>query len=559
MIPDEVNESDKSYLKSCTSNTRFKDLMKDSGLDDAQIANKQKNALCYPNHIDKTLLTSLEDNKAVTVLTNYSEMLKLYEIYNSKLFIVVLNSFEINLDSNSASNPFKLLIKESWMTVEPSLSKMMYVKVQTFVGSADRTKFVFSEDNPKFYHHFIDSLEAKVTYENTHRYPPDLQILDSSLFIMLVNNQMNTETSLYYKSIDEVLGNIGGLYSIILPFVEVLFGFCVDPFYQASRVNSVFKFHENLSSKEEVNEVIEKFINNANYSNSRKSIDEGTGDLGNNIIEERIVSSNNSPKIISQLSNMNNNEINLPIIRNSNGNNDNNQEVLNNQVKYKEKSLHYEANELYINIDVNKDDNNSELKKIYLRKETNPEDRELKEFSIKKNPNIPYNKQHEIQYIIKKKKVNAISCLDICKAKCSSNDNDAKGKIIEKCLDYLDSTLNEHFIGINSIKYNLLLKSYIDAEQQELFKVPSINTNIEDNSFLDELEQELGLEGEEVADNKDGDKKVNNSIPDIKQIEINTPNEESNKIHELELVSKLVLKNTSLNQNLIRGYLKSNL
>ena len=210
-IPHVEKNNTRTYLESCIQNPIFNDFNKHLTniiLTSEQIKVKQANSLCYPAHIDKSIKSSLEDNYSIVVFFDYKDLMNLIKIYKTNLLMVVINSLEINLTPNDSNEPYKLLWKDDWMSVEMEKTRMMYVQLETFKGNKDLTKFVISPDTPITTHYFVEKVEERIIYDNYHMVPEQYYFLDSPLIIMLMNNQRITEEFLYYKSFDGVLGNI---------------------------------------------------------------------------------------------------------------------------------------------------------------------------------------------------------------------------------------------------------------------------------------------------------------------------------------------------------------
>jgi len=595
-ISDEKNNSTMTYLESCETNNIFDKFNENTGGQNISIdiiKEKQKNALCYPSHISYPLISKIEQNSNILFFLNYNEMAKLYEIYKSDRFILVINSLEVNLDANDSKNPYKLIWKENWVYIDPNKSKMVKIKMESFVGYKDLTKFIFSDELPPTNHYFVNEVLELFGYTNLHYYPEELKILyDTCLMMLLDYNQRNTEMNLRYKSFDFVLGNIGGLASIIFPFIEGIFVFFVDPFYQAERLNSVFSFHENLKTNEEVNEVIRKFTKNSSYlssnvrlgRNGRNGIYDKISELSDNKVElddnkinnhsNNLNLSNNSNPDADHLSN--NKQANqleevikneLLILNNKNNdknndNNDNNDNIslqssnrninimdkspqLGNKIELTQLSKYNKYNKDLNNI--NNDNNDNNVLKL-------PIDDNIENNTTPNDDKKHCNKDNKLLSLIKKKRQTLITCSDVCKTKYCLKSNDSKSSIIKKCLEYLDSTLDEQSIGINSIRYSLLFKMMFESNQREIFHIPSININLDDNHLLEELippEKETNLiEDDEII------------TKNAENIQVNRQ-ETSPGLSELDQkhfdIAKSIKLDTKLNKDLIENYLKSNL
>ena len=213
-IPDVNNNNSNSYLESCTSNNIFDDFNKYSGsinLNREQIKIKQDDALCYPKHVDLPILTSLEDNYSIVAFFDYKQLINLANLYKTNVMMIVVNSLEINLTPNNSTDPFKLLWKENWIPINFDKVRMTYLHLETYKGNKDLTKFIVSPKIKPVTHYFIETVEDRLEFNNYHQYPEEYYFLDSVISLMITNNQRITEEFLYYKSLDGVLGNIGGL------------------------------------------------------------------------------------------------------------------------------------------------------------------------------------------------------------------------------------------------------------------------------------------------------------------------------------------------------------
>jgi len=81
--------------------------------------------------------------------------------------------------------------------------------------------------------------------------------------LVSINFVMSTYTIEFYidyKKIENVLSNIGGLLGLFFPIFEWVCGILVSTSYDASRINSVFNFHENWECQESIENLIDKFI-----------------------------------------------------------------------------------------------------------------------------------------------------------------------------------------------------------------------------------------------------------------------------------------------------------
>jgi len=177
------------------------------------------------------------------------------------------------------------------------------------------------------------------------------------------------------------------------------------------------------------------------------------------------------------------------------------------------------------------------------------------------------NKNNMILNVIKKKKKVLITCEDVCRSKyCSKSNDDIKNSIIKKCIDYLDSTLDEHSIAINSIRHSLLFKMMFEKDQREIFHIPSINVNIEDNQLLEELvspkEDNDNNNIKNINDEVKAENHVNQESPDCRDnqdsIHVTSPDLSKNAKSQFEIAETIKLDNR-LNQDLVENYLKSNL
>jgi len=93
---------------------------------------------------------------------------------------------------------------------------------------------------------------------------PDIQ--ESLIFINFVNSPVYTKTYINYQKTENIFSNIGGLIGLQLPLLEIICCFIVAPFYEASRINSVFKFHQNLECDKNIDHYINSFLKHMPYS-----------------------------------------------------------------------------------------------------------------------------------------------------------------------------------------------------------------------------------------------------------------------------------------------------
>jgi len=93
--------------------------------------------------------------------------------------------------------------------------------------------------------------------------------------------------------------------------------------------------------------------------------------------------------------------------------------------------------------------------------------------------------------VLDNKEFETISCTDILKYYLCSCDfaKSRKTEIIEKALNYIDTSLNEENFALNNFKDRILRSVIIDEDKNELFRMPSINMHNEKtcNMFFEEV------------------------------------------------------------------------
>ena len=119
-----------------------------------------------------------------------------------------------------------------------------------------------------------------------------------------------------------------------------------------------------------------------------------------------------------------------------------------------------------------------------------------------------------------------------------------------------------------------MLKSVLNEDQKKLFQIPSINTNLENNSLLDELNRDDSGEVEgEIGVRENGEKaeKGENRENVCSSLELGKESLSDKARIEFDLITKISganknnannannVNNINMNKNLINIYLKSNL
>ena len=473
-----------SYLESCINNQIFDNYSNNtedpSNYPKEKIKEKQKNALCFPNHVNELLFSSPDNTKSIFVNIDYKSMQRLYKIYNSTLLMISINALDVNLEPDKSENPFKLFWKEDLIPINPNTTKAINVEIESFTGKKDRTKFIFKPEDPNTDHYFVNKLKVYMEFENLHNYPPEQEsTLDSTMYLRFMNNQRITETELSYKTIDGVLGDIGGLISFLLPFIEIIFCYGIDPYYQTYRLNEVFKFHENFLGKEEIDDYQKKLMME-NFVEEKINISMNDNDRFIKINNKNLTVQQNQSQQLMSNSNFHNNSNEIPL-----------------------ESLDNDGSSRKFDIRDKREQPKIERLRLNVENSHSQEQPEIiPSFSVTQREKMKSILTDVFKTLSRKREL-SISCIDIYKAKFCQSEKDIKSKIFLKSLKFLESSLEENMIANQSIKIQLLNNMLLNKRQEDLFKIPSININVEENRLLIGNDEEFESEKNESKSDAD--------------------------------------------------------
>jgi len=106
---------------------------------------------------------------------------------------------------------------------------------------------------------------------------------DSTLTLLLQMDTYKKSYDMTDTNVDYILNSYGGTSSVFFFITELLMGFGISPFFSASVVNEVFKFHENDMSHNEIEEFKKRFKNIFNNS-EENNVDIAKSKTGNFLI-----------------------------------------------------------------------------------------------------------------------------------------------------------------------------------------------------------------------------------------------------------------------------------
>jgi len=261
----------------------------------SEIKSIQDKSLCFPPYFNEKLINSLSILQTIGFKLDNNQMSILKSKYNTPLLYFTINShksFLVNPKFNDTlkSDPLIMEMVYSRIKIDFNTYHQYDVSLEKKEVSLNKDFFLLSFGG-KFSNltNYIFFKEIG-NIDNTVDIPiKDMKNQTNLIFVNFVMSAYTLEYYIDYKKIENVLSNIGGLLGLFFPIFEWVCGLIVSTSYDASRLNSVFNFHENWESQESIEHLMDTFINSHVKSGSRNNIDKvniiGNESNASNLVE----------------------------------------------------------------------------------------------------------------------------------------------------------------------------------------------------------------------------------------------------------------------------------
>jgi len=241
----------------------------------AELKDFETSSLCFPSYLNETLVNSKQNSTTIGFKLDYNQMLILKAKFNTPLLNLVIKhrkSFFVNPSYNDTiySDPLIMAITTNKIKIDLDNYQQVNIDLEDKELSLNKNMFLLSFNGyfaPITSYIFFKELGPM---DNSISIPiKELKNQQTILFVNFGMSQYAVEYYVEYRKLENILSNIGGLLGLFFPILESVCGFLVAPFYDASRINSVFNFHTNSESTKSLDELIESFIKNNIRNNTR--------------------------------------------------------------------------------------------------------------------------------------------------------------------------------------------------------------------------------------------------------------------------------------------------
>ncbi len=454
-------------------------IFKSEKFTEKEIAHFRNTSLCFPDGISEKL--SLITGGAKTVATSiiYPDFKALSVKYKSPISIV-FHYQKVLLDPENADNPFRLVWTESSFVVQPDRSKQIRIYIETYDGTKDLTKFIYGQ-NFKRTIEYLSAIEQIMDLKNTHDYPPEIQRLyDVNYWFLFEKSPQIVKALVKYKSYDMFLSKLGGILKVFSPIMNLISSFFIAPFFQVSRINNIFNFHENdLSSCTDKQELInvntlknnELSMKNCEINHKKKppSLSLSVNHINSN--------DNNNEYLILQNENKNNDSLLINSVNIRRPEQDNSIEL--NEVKESEnkgvKNIPDKLPDIASNQEIVFDHTeviNKENRSVNLDHKTS----RLSSFTDK-------NPLKELSEYLQTRKSISVNIFDFLQYKyccCESR----KRSIILNSMCFIRESLDEINLTKELMELKMIKKLYFKLYKNKKYLIPSVNVNYEESQLF---------------------------------------------------------------------------
>ena len=473
-------------------------------------------SICFPNKFMQTLqkakLDSDEKNFGFYLNYNYIKNLKLK--YKTPQINLVIKSYKgFILKNHLQRNPYVLQLETDKIKIYFDNYQEYDINLQNKIVWVDNNYFkftsIFEDDDLRERDLFLEisNYEEKAFFSISS----NTNITNIARINFVLDDSWVTQKITYIK-IEDILGDLGGFASIFFPLLEAVTQFLVFPFYSASRINCVFKFHENISNEKDINSYAKDFFENLQQISPKNLIKKSKYIHTFNKPKIKKDALNNLDQSNNSFDNLNNSLQNIeidfmhqniiphdvkniyskPITRKFD--NDKNPQIK------KKKLIPHDVKNIYSKPIRFDNDKNPQIKKNIIPHDVkNIYSKPIsRKFDNDKNPQIKNNEKYpskldnsiskdsvdskllyleqKFSPIINSRKSVKIRSFDVLRFCCCSRfETLKKSVIIGKCLDILDESLNEENFALNSSNDLILKNIVLESAKKDLFIIPSIN------------------------------------------------------------------------------------
>jgi len=282
-----------------------------------------ESSICFPEYLDETLFwksnnndflnTQIKIQNSMALNVERSLISNLKEKYNTSILNLVINHSTKVIDTYSGI--LKTIIAQQKFIFDYENYQEINIELKKNAYARDDSVFVLGLNsllngnlNYKKYLE-ISSLERviNIPYDLVKTYTNDC------LVIKISSSDIYQENVVKNLKIENLFSDMGGLIGLIFPLMESICGLILSPFYNASKVNSVFKFHSNIESNKDIEYYLKLLVeikkaSDNNYNNQKKKTHSFENpDISSNIlnINDKMLRKNNvKSKIIFKRKNI---------------------------------------------------------------------------------------------------------------------------------------------------------------------------------------------------------------------------------------------------------------
>lgn len=350
----------------CKNLTNFEEIINKDITNENESINSETlflNTFCFPANFTNYLETRNLEDRALVI--NFSRAFgKLSQKY--QFLVIQLYYKDILLNLSNDKRPYSKM----WSVLNINLSALTYYMwnliIRKYEYQIEPISFLFKSERLKFEELQVEKLflsissRAAVTYDDWNKNIPHCQIYISK-------NSKQSTNYIKYVSFEDCLASFGGIFSILLFFLEGIASFLLSPLQEIQQINSIFRFHyhsdeiikkeaigkkKNTFDSVELNNLSSNLFITKNYCNIKNANKIKKISDSDNEKEQKITSIYNSNnKIMNDNSQNNtNNEINKKYVKVNYSNLNDNFDSVNRNLNYDEKKS-YTLNENRDNID----------------------------------------------------------------------------------------------------------------------------------------------------------------------------------------------------------------